>query len=105
MPFLVDSVTMELNRQNLTVHYTAHPVFVVNRDKDGKAIDFPLAEVLECIGTENAPALRALLDKMLHEPRLTALSDAAGPSLAVVRMQRRWRWRWRAMRQKTQRYM
>ena len=40
-------------------------------------IDFPLAEVLECIGTENAPALRALLDKMLHEPRLTALSDAA----------------------------
>lgn len=44
MPFLVDSVGMELNRQNLTVHYTVHPIFVVDRDAKGKAVEFPLAD-------------------------------------------------------------
>lgn len=36
MPFLVDSVTAELNRQNLTVHLIIHPVIGVKRSKAGK---------------------------------------------------------------------
>ena len=36
MPFLVDSVTAELNRHNLTVHLTVHPVMHVQRDKTGR---------------------------------------------------------------------
>ncbi len=36
MPFLVDSVTAELNRHNLTVHLTIHPVMRVRRDKNGR---------------------------------------------------------------------
>src|SRR5262245_1846165 len=36
MPFLVDSVTMELNRQGLTLHFLAHPVLRVTRDKKGE---------------------------------------------------------------------
>ena len=35
MPFLVDSLTNELNRRELTIHLLAHPVFAVRRDVDG----------------------------------------------------------------------
>ncbi len=41
MPFLVDSVTMELARQGLTVHLIVHPIYGVERDAKGKAKDFP----------------------------------------------------------------
>ncbi|MFQ5618300.1 MAG: NAD-glutamate dehydrogenase [Rhodospirillales bacterium] len=41
MPFLVDSVTAELNRQGLTVHLIIHPILKVRRDRGGR-----LAEVL-----------------------------------------------------------
>ncbi|MGL1834003.1 NAD-glutamate dehydrogenase [Rhodocyclaceae bacterium SMB388] len=35
MPFLVDSVTMEVNRQGLTLHLIIHPVMCVSRDAGG----------------------------------------------------------------------
>ena len=35
MPFLVDSVTMEVNRHGLTLHLIIHPLVAVNRDADG----------------------------------------------------------------------
>src|SRR5271157_674121 len=35
MPFLVDSVTMEVNRQGLTLHLIIQPVMKTNRDADG----------------------------------------------------------------------
>ncbi len=41
MPFLVDSVTMELARQMYTVHLVVHPVFGVERDAKGRAVNFP----------------------------------------------------------------
>lgn len=39
MPFLVDSVTAELNRQGLTVHLVIHPVVRVKRDAAGQLTD------------------------------------------------------------------
>jgi glutamate dehydrogenase len=36
MPFLVDSVTMEVNRHGLTQHLIIHPLVVVKRDAQGK---------------------------------------------------------------------
>src|SRR5262245_11873797 len=33
MPFLVDSVVAELNRQDLTVHVVIHPVLTLRRDR------------------------------------------------------------------------
>src|SRR3546814_13079012 len=36
MPFLVDSVTAELNRRKLTVHLVIHPIFGVERDTAGR---------------------------------------------------------------------
>ena len=38
MPFLVDSVTMALNRRDLTVHLVVHPQFLAERDRNGKAL-------------------------------------------------------------------
>jgi glutamate dehydrogenase len=35
MPFLVDSVSMEINRQGLTLHVIVHPIFAVQRDAGG----------------------------------------------------------------------
>jgi glutamate dehydrogenase len=36
MPFLVDSVTMEISRQGLTMQLIVHPVLVVQRDAQGR---------------------------------------------------------------------
>ena len=36
MPFLVDSVTAEINRQDLSIHLIAHPVVGVERDRAGR---------------------------------------------------------------------
>ena len=35
MPFLVDSASMEVNRQGLTLHLIVHPIFAVERDGSG----------------------------------------------------------------------
>ncbi|KNZ32801.1 MAG: hypothetical protein AD742_09660, partial [Methylibium sp. NZG] len=36
MPFLVDTTTMEINRQGLTLHLIVHPIFAVERDAKGQ---------------------------------------------------------------------
>ena len=36
MPFLVDSVTAEINRQDLSIHLIAHPIVGVERDRAGR---------------------------------------------------------------------
>ena len=36
MPFLVDSITMEVNRQGLTLHLIAHPVLKIRRDAQAR---------------------------------------------------------------------
>jgi glutamate dehydrogenase len=38
MPFLVDSVTAELNRVNLTVRLVIHPIYAVRRDAAGRLL-------------------------------------------------------------------
>src|SRR5688572_22493238 len=40
MPFLVDSVTMEVNRQGYTLHLVNHPIFGARRDKEGQLASF-----------------------------------------------------------------
>src|SRR4030095_10611592 len=39
MPFLVDSVAMELNRNGLVIHLPIHPVIAVRRDEAGGLVD------------------------------------------------------------------
>jgi glutamate dehydrogenase len=40
MPFLVDSVTMEVNRQGYTLHLFNHPIFATRRDEEGQLKSF-----------------------------------------------------------------
>lgn len=39
MPFLVDSVTAELSRQNRAIHTVVHPTLLVRRDEEGNLIE------------------------------------------------------------------
>jgi len=40
MPFLVDSIGMEVNRQGLTLHLIIHPVMKIVRDQSGQFVQF-----------------------------------------------------------------
>jgi glutamate dehydrogenase len=44
MPFLVDSASLEVNRQGLTLHLIIHPIFAVKRDAAGNLIDLAMRE-------------------------------------------------------------
>jgi glutamate dehydrogenase len=48
MPFLIDSVSMELNRRGCGVHLIIHPVLAVRRDEDGTLVEIlPPSETIE----------------------------------------------------------
>jgi glutamate dehydrogenase len=55
MPFLVDSVAMELNRHGLVIHLPIHPVIAVRRDDAG--------ELVEVLGPDAAGGVR---ESFLH---------------------------------------
>jgi glutamate dehydrogenase len=57
MPFLVDSVSMELNRQGLVIHLPIHPVLAVRRDGDG--------ELLEILANGTGPG-EGLRESVIH---------------------------------------
>ena len=57
MPFLVDSVSMELNRLGSGVHLIIHPVVRVRRDEEGR-----LLEVLR----HDAEAADCALESFIH---------------------------------------
>jgi glutamate dehydrogenase len=74
MPFLVDSVTMELGREGYAIDLVIHPVVHVRRDADGR-----LLEVLE----PNADADGSLAESVLHaevprQPDSGRLAELAG---------------------------
>jgi glutamate dehydrogenase len=96
MPFLVDSVTMELSRQMYTVHLVVHPVFGVDRDGKGKAKDFPAAGVK----TEDFPResfMHVEVDEQSAPEVLRAIEEGIAAVLADVRAGVE---DWRAMRAK-----
>ena len=58
MPFLVDSVTAELNYQGLTVHLVIHPIVNITRDRTGKLLD--------CHGTPNGDQTDGARESFMH---------------------------------------
>ena len=58
MPFLVDSINMELIRHGLTVHLIIHPVMHIRRDRKGKLIDLITSDI------EGGD----VVDEALHKP-------------------------------------
>ncbi|HEV7371555.1 NAD-glutamate dehydrogenase [Arenibaculum sp.] len=84
MPFLVDSVTAEVNRHNLTVHLVIHPVVRARRDARGALVElyepqaapaearaesFMHVEVDEVSSPEVLEALRVDLERVLGDVR------------------------------------
>jgi glutamate dehydrogenase len=79
MPFLVDSVVAELNRQSVRIELTAHPVFRVKRDGKGR-----LLEVLAADSTAGEPEsfIHVEVDRMPAEPDLRRVLEQVGAVVA-----------------------
>lgn len=83
MPFLVDSVTMAVNRNGRTVHWIVHPIMGVQRDVDGAFVlavnahngstdameSLILVECDRILSIEHRDALAADLTKVLADVR------------------------------------
>ena len=82
MPFLVDTVTMEVNRNGLTLHLIIHPVLAVLRGDDKSLID---------VADENSPDasresfIHVEIDRVLEPERLDALALDVARVLGDVR--------------------
>ena len=100
MPFLVDSVTMAINRSNRTAHWVVHPLMRVTRDAQGKVLTVGSAAaddadpaspvesliLVECdriVATAEQQALCAELTRVLGDVR-SAVQDWR-PMLAHMR--------------------
>jgi len=85
MPFLVDSVSMALNRLGLVIHLTIHPVIPVRRTGKGA-----MQEVLEPEAGDGGKAtfesfMHLEVDRQSDPERLEAIEVAVDKSLADVR--------------------
>ncbi|MEO8279049.1 MAG: NAD-glutamate dehydrogenase [Ideonella sp.] len=83
MPFLVDSITMEVNRLGLTLHLISHPVMRIRRDGEHRMIgiaprpDEPEGRLESFIHVE--------VDRRTDQARLTELHDGLMRILGDVR--------------------
>jgi len=72
MPFLVDSVTMEVNRHGLTLHLIIHPIMMARRRPDGE-----LAEISEARGEGAGPEsfMHVEVDRVVSPDQIAALTS------------------------------
>jgi len=96
MPFLVDSVSAEINRRDRTIHLLLHPVLRVRRDHDGQRV--------EITDTLNAPTdvtvesyMHIEIDQETEQSELESLKASIEHVLEQVRLAVT---DWRAMRAK-----
>ena len=75
MPFLIDSVGMELNRRGYGVHLIIHPVMTVRRDAEGRLKEVlpPHGEPLPDSGAESV--IHAEVDRQTDSAELEALEQ------------------------------
>ena len=82
MPFLVDSVTMEVNRHGLTLHVIIHPVVPARRDARGDLVE--LAQGSEP-GATRESVMHVEIDRLTDPARIEALQADLARVLADVR--------------------
>src|SRR2546430_8376678 len=83
MPFLVDSVTMEVNRHGLTLHLIMHPIIAVKRSADGKLVDLAADDDKDA---RHESFIRVEVDRIIEPARLDALAADLARVLDDVRM-------------------
>jgi len=94
MPFLVDSVSAAINRQDLAIHMTVHPVLRVHRDSRGKLLK--VAKTSDEGGRVES-YVRFAVDRESDQNHLNVLEHEISKVLADVRVAVR---DWRMMRDK-----
>ena len=87
MPFLVDSVTMAVNRGNRTAHWIVHPLLSVTRDANGKVLTVSSAAAATAAGrTDPVESLiQVECDRIVSSAEQQALSDELNQVLNDVR--------------------
>jgi len=84
MPFLVDSVTMAVNRRGLTLHHIIHPILAVNRDESGRLLGLAAAEAADSAARESF--MHVEVDRLGDPEGMQALGDEILRALADVRV-------------------
>ena len=82
MPFLVDSVTTEVNRHGLTLHLIVHPVMSMRRQEDGELADFLDGHVE---GMRPESFIHAEIDRVVSQEQIAALTSGLTRVLGDVR--------------------
>jgi len=83
MPFLVDSVTMEVNRHGLTLHLIIHPIVAVLRGADGVLADVAAEDGRDA---RRESFIHVEVDRMTEPARRDALAADVERVLSDVRM-------------------
>ncbi len=84
MPFLVDSVTMAVNRRGLTLHHIIHPILAVNRDVSGRLIGLAREDESDSTGRESFMHIE--VDRVGDPAEMEALAREVSQALADVRV-------------------
>jgi glutamate dehydrogenase len=81
MPFLVDSIAMEINRQGIAIQQIAHPLFATTRDKHGAltAVELPAD------GKKLESWIHIEIERITDPQRIKALGDGLVSVLSDVR--------------------
>ena len=95
MPFLIDSITAELNRMELTVHLVIHPLFYVTRDAKGN-----LKEAFGEGGGDDGAKLESFMHFEVTEQSGSRLDDIHGAVLSILMSVQDAVTDWPAMREK-----
>ncbi len=82
MPFLVDSVTMEVNRHGLTLHLIIHPIMMARRQDDGEIVEIPAAAE-EGVSPESL--MHVEIDRVVSPDKIAALTTDLTRVLRDVR--------------------
>ena len=82
MPFLVDSITMEVNRQGLTLHLIIHPVMRIVRDASGRYLR--LADAGETAQGRFESIIHVEVDRRTEADDLDALRNGLARVLGDV---------------------
>ena len=97
MPFLVDSVSNELNQRGLGIHLIIHPIFRSRRDEQGRLLDIGTPDTMRDEGSINESFMHFEVDRQSDQALLDEVEAAIHHVLRDVRCSVE---DWRTMRSK-----